>query len=474
MDAPPRLPRHNSAKAACASTNSHRSPAATHHRRHRENSAIIFESMSEASKVPEPIAVPLRNDWELLESTLSGLRPDNVPSLVSARELELVYPLLHALTRGSLGEFYVRVAALESLLADGRSPLQPRDVMELLYWLKEPELVVRTLRESGWMEHEPGGGYRVTESGRFVATMLSFLRGRVREHALMPSVEGVDYMIRCGVDPVRQLILLRSHLEDLRSSMETARLSHSTVILRAAADRLDQALRLSQRIRTILTNVPTDLRDARLVAQDIHDLLSRLHGVGSQLHSAITEVGRQYLNLVAGLSTTDIVTALMALPARELAAATAEALYPITQPPPLLVGELVAAEAEAYLARQIDDVRPADWSDAPPPKDADASGVIPEEVVALLDELDRLFQAGESTTFHKLVPRGTPSESLLRATLLPLLGQQTGGSGVAGRLAALQLCVSIEEDGCPRPAPPPLTELTPGLIEHMTRQSTHG
>jgi hypothetical protein len=76
--------------------------------------------------------------------------------------------------------------------------------------------------------------------------------------------------------------------------MEVARDSHSSVLLREAAGRLDQALALSQRIRTVLARVPLDLTQARLVAQEIHDLLSRLHGVGSQLHSAITEVGRQY------------------------------------------------------------------------------------------------------------------------------------------------------------------------------------
>jgi len=111
---------------------------------------------------------------ELLQDFLTGMRPEHVPALTAARELELVYPLLHGLTRGRLADFYVRVAALESLLNPGRSPLRPREAAELLYWLKEPDSVLRTLRESGWIEHEPGGGYRITDSGRFVALVLSF------------------------------------------------------------------------------------------------------------------------------------------------------------------------------------------------------------------------------------------------------------------------------------------------------------
>lgn len=423
---------------------------------------------------PEPAATPLRSEWESLADLLTGFLPERVPVLAAARELETVYPLLHALTRGGVTEFYVRVAALESLLADGRSPLKPHETAELLYWLKEPDPVLRTLRDSGWVEHEPGGGYRVTDQGRFVATVLSFLRGRVREQTLLPTVEGVDYMIRCGIDPVRQLVLLRSQLEDLRTAMEAARSSHSSVLLRQAAGRLEQALKLSERIRAVLASVPLELTEARLVAHGIHDLLSRLHGVGSQLHSAITEVGRQYLNLVGGLSTTDIVTALMRLPMKELADAAASALASITRPPPLIVDELLGATAEAYLARQIEDPAAVDWADAPEPQSSQTVSVLPEEVNTLLDDLDRLVAAQIQTTFHDFIPKNTPAESLLRASLLPLLRQSTGGAGVAGRLSGFSLRLVIEDDGYPRPAPEPVTELTPGRIEPIGEEFANG
>src|SRR5438552_9992523 len=147
-----------------------------------------------------------RSEWETLVDVLAGFRPEQVEPLAAARDLEMVYPLLHALTRGGLGEFFVRVAALEAFIADGRSPLKPQEAVQVLYWLKEPESILKILRESGWMEHEPGGGYRITDAGRFVATVLSFLRHQVKDQALLPTLEGVDYMLRCGVDPVRQLM----------------------------------------------------------------------------------------------------------------------------------------------------------------------------------------------------------------------------------------------------------------------------
>lgn len=405
--------------------------------------------------------------WESLGAALAGFTPEQVPALAATRELEPVYPLLHALTRGSLRDFYLRVAALEGVVADGRSPIKPAELDEVLYWLSESARgqVLRTLRASGWLSYEESG-YRLTDAGRFVATVLSFLRARVREGSLLPTVEGVDYMLRLGVDPVRQVVLLRSQLEDLRGEMEAARNSHSEVILRSADHRLRQALSLSERIRAVLSRVPLEMTEARRVAHDVHDLLSRLHGVGSDLHAAMTEVGRQYLHLVAGLTTTDIIATLMRLPVEELAAAGRDALRPVVTGPPLIVPELMAAAAEAHLARQRETPEPVEWRDPPAPLTADGAVALPAEVGLLLDDLDRLLAARRSEPLGAFVPRGSAAESFLRASLLPLVGERVGGEGVAGRLGALGLAVAVEGDGFPAPPPEPgpLAGLTPGRI----------
>jgi hypothetical protein len=95
-------------------------------------------------------------------------------------------------------------------------------------------------------------------------------------------------------------------------------------------------------------------------------------------------------------------------------------------------------------------------------------------VAALLDELDRLVESRGDAIFHDFIPRNTPGESLLRATLLPLLEQSTGGTGVAGRLAGFGLSVSIEGDGTLLPAQAPLCELTPGRIQSDFKDFAHG
>ena len=402
--------------------------------------------------------------WDSLGEILAGFQPNQVPSLLAARELEIAFPLLHALTHGNLRAFLVRVAVLEALVADGRSPLKPADIHEVLYWLKEPvrETTIRRLRQQGWLTYEPDAGYRITDHGRFAATVLSFLRGHVREGSLLPAVEGIDFMLRLGVDPVRQVMLLRAQLEDLRTQMEHALGSHSEIVLRGATSRLEQGLALSERIRAILNRVPLELIETRRIAHEVHELLSRLHGVGSDLHAAITEVGRQYLRLVGGLTTTDIVMALMKLPVAELAAAGGRALRPVVVPPMLLAPEVMAAEAEAYLVREREPPVDVNWTDPPPPENAETSADTPPEVSALLDDLDRLVDARRHEPLATIVPRGTAIESLLRASLTPLIGSEVGGEGVAGRLGALPLRVEIE-DG-PLVAAPPLAELSPGWI----------
>src|SRR5260370_15888742 len=163
--------------------------------------------------------------------------------------------------------------------------------------------------------------------------MLAFLRARLREDDLLPTVEGINYMLPLGVDPVRHLQLLRTRLEDLRSAMEVARNSHSEVILRGASERLQAALSLSKRIRLVLARVPLEMAESRRVAQEIHDLLSRLHDVGSDLHAAMTEVGRQYLHLVGGFTTSHIVATLMKMPMTDATSASKTELRPLGRRP---------------------------------------------------------------------------------------------------------------------------------------------
>ena len=258
---------------------------------------------------------------------------------------------------------------------------------------------------------------------------------------------------------------MRSRLAALRQEIDDALASHSEVVLRRTAEKLREVLRLSERIRAVLDAVRLDQGAARRVVREIHDLLSRLHGASSTLHAAVTEVGRQYLRLTAGLTTEQIVRALMAKSLDELAAVGREALLPVLPAPPLLTTEAVGYAAEVQVLRERAAAEPVVWTEPDEaPRAADAVEV-PPEVERLLADLAAVVRGRAPVPLSRVVPGGDAGESFLRLSLLALAGQRWSGEGIAGRLGSLPLAVEPEGDGWPEEvAGSPLARLTPGSV----------
>jgi hypothetical protein len=405
--------------------------------------------------------------WEGLAEWTGGLPPEQVEALAAVRELDAVYPLLHALVGRSPREFFVRAAVMEALVESARPAFSARDLDEILYWLTEPARMaaLRALRQSGWLEFDPAAGHALTDAGRWVGDVLSFLHHRLGTSELRPTVEGVRYALDIGLDPLRHLQSMRSRLAALRQEIDEAQASHSEVVLRRTAEKLREVLRLSERIRAVLDAVRLDQAAARKVAREIHDLLSRLHGASSSLHAAVTEVGRQYLRLTAGLTTEQIVRALMAKSRDELAAAGREALLPVLPAPPLLTTDGVAYAAEVQASRERAEAAPVVWTEPADAVRAADAVEVPAEVERLLADLAAITGGGEPVPLSRVIPGGDAGESFLRASLLALAGQRWAGEGVAGRLGSLPLTVEPEGDGWPEEiAGPALVRLTPGVV----------
>lgn len=419
---------------------------------------------------PRPDDVPESNPWDEL---LDGLSRDEVEELARVQPLGAAYPLLHALVGRSRREFLLRAAALESLVGSELAWFSARDLEAALYWLDERgrEAVLRALRQSGWLEHEPAAGTRVTEAGRWVHDVLSFLHRRVGEADLLPTVEGLRYAMEIGgLDPLHHLLSLRSRLAALREEIERARASHSEVVLRRTTEKVEEALSLSQRIRVLLDEVPVDNAPARRVCREVHDLLARLHGAGSELHEALTEVGRQYLRLTAGLTTEQIVEALMDLDPEDLAAAGREALQAVHTPFPLLTPEAVASAAEIHVLRDRPEAEEISWSEPEEAPRAAQAHDVPAHVARFVARLAEIAAKRAAEPLERLVPDGDPGVSFLRAGLLSLVGEGPAGEGIAGRLAALPLEVLVQGDGWPVELhDAPLRRLSPGSVEARAR-----
>jgi hypothetical protein len=405
--------------------------------------------------------------WEGLAEWTGGLPPEQVEALAAVRELETVYPLLHALVGRSPREFFVRAAVMEALVESARPVFSQRDLDEILYWLAEPArtAALRALRQSGWLEFEPAAGHALTDAGRWVGDVLSFLHHRLGTSELRPTVEGVRYALDIGLDPLRHLQSMRSRLAALRQEIDEALASHSEVVLRRTAEKLREVLRLSERIRAVLDAVRLDQAAARKVAREIHDLLSRLHGASSILHAAVTEVGRQYLRLTAGLTTEQIVRALMAKSREELAAVGREALLSVLPAPPLLTTDGVAYAAEVQASRERAEAEPVVWSEPAEAVRAADAVEVPAEVERLLADLAAIAGGRQPVPLSQVVPGGDAGESFLRASLLALAGHRWAGEGIAGRLGVLPLAIAPEGDGWPEEIESPaLARLTPGMV----------
>ena len=432
---------------------------------HREMSSPE-DTASEAAEV---------RGWEGLSEWTGGIAPEEVEPLTGVRDLEPVYPLLHALIGRSPRDFFARAAVVEALVESARPAFSPEDLDEVLYWLAEParSTVLRALRQSGWLEFDPTAGHVLTDSGRWAHDVLSFLHRRLRESELLPTVAGVRYALDIGLDPLRHLQSMRSRLVALREEIDAAMASHSEVVLRRTADKLGEALALSSRIRAVLDAVRLDQVAARRVAREIHELLSRLHGASADLHAAVTEVGRQYLRLTAGLTVEQIVRALMAKSLDELATVGRDSLLPALAPPPLLTTEAVAHAAEVQALRDRPEAPAVAWGE---PEEAPRAANIleaPPEVERLLADLAAVERGAEPVSLARLVPTGDAGESFLRASLLSLVGARWAGEGIAGRLGALALNVDVDGDGWPEPLPEesPLARLTPGSVRPVVDPS---
>src|SRR6266542_3418560 len=74
--------------------------------------------------------------WEQLAQLTGGIPPERIAALTAVRELDQVYPLLHSLAGRSLGDFLVRAAALEAIVAADKAVSSAAELDQILYWLE--------------------------------------------------------------------------------------------------------------------------------------------------------------------------------------------------------------------------------------------------------------------------------------------------------------------------------------------------
>lgn len=400
-----------------------------------------------------------------------GVDPSSIEPLRNVADLGRIHPLLRALLGRGLCDFLVRAAALETIIGAVRGTFQPAELQRLLGWLVEPHrsTVLSALRGSEWLSYEPSIGYRVTDLGFWVDGILAFLHGRAREKELRVTLTGIVYLLDQGEDPIRLLENFEGRLMRLRDEIDEAQTSYSERILREKRGKIEEVIEVSQQVRAVNARIPSRNRAARNAVRRIHRLLAELHGAGSELELAISELGRQYLTLAAGLTSEQVCRALLSFPQGELASLVSDALYPILPPPPLINSDALARAALRHIGQERLPPEPFPYLEPEPaPRTADVVGV-EAEVTVYLEELATLASAGEAVSLREIVPRHTPGESFLRLSLLPLVGDESMKEGVAGQLGRLPLEVDSVEGPPERLEGKPIRTLTKGTVRARGR-----
>lgn len=285
--------------------------------------------------------------FEALAEWLVKSSPEEVDALTATRDLEPFHPLLHALAGRSPRGFLVRAAALEALVRSLSSPFSPENLEQALPWLAGPvrKAVLQELLRSGWLELDPDAGHSLTEAGRCVYEMLSFLRQWLSEaDSLAPSVAAVRRALDRGSDPASPLQALRLRLLALRREIEAALATCSEAALRRTAERIEGHLGQAGEILDLLQAVQD-----REIAGEIRRLLARIQGASAWLPQAIEEVRRQSLPLAAGLTLDGVFREAARRSREELAAIGHAALLPVFVPPPLVQTEALVRAATSRL-----------------------------------------------------------------------------------------------------------------------------
>lgn len=228
---------------------------------------------------------------------------------------------------------FVRAAVREALVMAGRVRLSVAHLGETLYWLGNDarEATVRALRQAGWLDYASQGA-TITDPAAGPRTCSRSSTGGCRSSSCCrrspaPHTRSTSAWT-CSVISSR---CARCSLPCTARSTQPARRTRRSSCSRRRVGSTTR-WRLSAQLRAVLDRVPLDHRSARRVVRDTYDLLSRLHGGSAELHRALTEVGRQYLHLTAGVTAEQIVRALMRESRDELGAVGRGAPFPVLPP----------------------------------------------------------------------------------------------------------------------------------------------
>lgn len=406
---------------------------------------------------PDEDAVELRPSkfvWSQLRSYTDELDPEEVPELIDVRGIELAWPLLRAVVGQGPEDLVLRMASLRAVMRASQGYITADGLDRALSFLNEDSRtgMISVLQKRGWLVHVPSFGWTITTEGGVILDMIGLLQKRVADVDLFASASAMEVAGRFGLPMQSWLHEMRNKLVRLRIEIEEARGSRSRILLERMKLKIDEALRHSGAVVAGLAYLPIHDEDDIQTREEIHKLLSALHAAATRLEKDISEAGRQYVVLPEGYSIEQVTRGLLGLEPDRLAGAALAALLPAYVPHRQLNTETLAHAAVSHFQRDRFERPSMQWAEPAPSEDIPTDDDSPE-VAEFVAELEVRARLGREATFHELVLQDDPADSMLRMSLMALVGEgsDAGGEGPSGRLANLALEIDLSEGGWPQP-----------------------
>lgn len=377
---------------------------------------------------------------------------NDIDALINYKNLLIFYPLLNELTKVSENDFLIRISIIGEMARSEHTYWDKDSLDRFFSWIRQEkrEYLISSLRNNQWLEYDRDKGYYLTDSGRTVNSILNLLTGlskKPEDYGI--AVCSLEYCINMGIDPSLVIGGLRSKLEEITRRMEEALNSHSQVIILKAQGELDLCLHWSEKTREVLKKIDTSDPINLTEVNSIHRNLSLLHNYRSELERSLTDIGRQFISLEAGITLIDITDYLMKTEISELGEVAREAVsLPIKKPIFLLEDGLISS-TEAVLTRNIIEEMDVGWGS--PEFPLEMTPTVEEEISLkpLYEDLKDILENGLPRHLSEVVPRDSKEMSFYRLSMLPLLGEGREGEKIetiSNQFKRLPLDVNIESE----------------------------
>jgi hypothetical protein len=404
-----------------------------------------------------------------------NVSPDDIEEVFRIKRAQPLLQAFTAIFHGGFNGVLVRLLILRELIADvGTSTLSRADINTRLAYLEPDtvETVLARLRSYDLLAWDNANGvYRVTSMARNVlAAIDSLLAGASDEDDadmgfLLSQVAGAQAVGGVTAEQLHHLlgrmVVLTEEFRDAIASGSEFRLRSAQAKWHTACDWVEKGSRI---IHAITADARADMATHR-AAQAIGRAQSALLNMQGMFSRALNQIERQRVHLgQSGLSTTDIKTWL--LHHEDLASLASGAIALPVTPMFLTPAEMIdVAESELFADRVAAASQELPAGEDAPVTQSD-SAVIPIELNSWLEQLTSLAERPEtSTSIHETLLPASFAIASYRASLLPLLGDESESALQGGTAAMARLPLTFtSEDKLKKLSDPHVAAISVGAL----------